>query len=73
MNDLDLHGTPHDKAEEKIRSFLNFVRLPCIITTGNSPRMKKILLEIVKEYGWVMREPIYYNKGSFIIESRSGE
>ena len=73
MKKLDLHGVSHSSAEEKIRSFLNFVTLPCVVTTGNSPKMKKILKIIVKEYGWKMREPVYYNKGSFIIESRHQE
>ena len=71
MKKLDLHGVSHQAAEDLIRTFLNFVILPCIITTGNSPKMKQVLRRVVKEYGWKTREPIYYNKGSFIVESES--
>tara|TARA_A100001015_G_C14475307_1_gene513364 strand:- start:108 stop:329 length:222 start_codon:yes stop_codon:yes gene_type:complete len=73
MKEVDLHGISHELAEETIRSFLNFADLPCVVTTGNSPRMKQILKIIVEEYGWRMREPIYYNKGSFIIEPKTEE
>ena len=71
MKEFDLHGVSHELADEKIRSFFNFVDLPCIVTTGNSLKMKQILKIIVEEYGWQMREPIYYNKGSFIVTSRT--
>ena len=73
MDNLDLHGVGHEAAEETIRSFLNYIELPCTITTGNSPKMKKILSKVIREYGWEMREPIYYNKGSFVIESKQEE
>ena len=43
MKKLDLHGTRHAEAGEKIRTFLNFVDLPCQIVTGNSPKMKSIV------------------------------
>tara|TARA_Y100001937_G_scaffold67254_1_gene91977 strand:+ start:2685 stop:3110 length:426 start_codon:yes stop_codon:yes gene_type:complete len=49
---LDLHGTQHDKVDEKVREFLNFVELPCKIVTGKSDKMRKIVEKIVEEYGW---------------------
>ena len=49
---LDLHGVSHAVAKEKIRSFLNFVELPCDIITGNSEKMKQIVYSILEEYDW---------------------
>ena len=71
MKSLDLHGTRHQKAEEKIRRFLNFIPLPCQIVTGNSTEMKKIVKAIVHEYGWICYEKDNYNYGTLIIVERS--
>ena len=71
MQSLDLHGTKHSKADEKTRMFLNFVELPCEIITGNSPRMKKIVKNIVFEYGWRCYEKDSYNFGTLIIVERT--
>ena len=49
---LDLHGTRHKEADEKVRAFLNFVELPCKIVTGKSNKMREIVEKVVKEYGW---------------------
>ena len=49
---LDLHGVKHTDAEEKIRSYLNFVELPTTIITGSSEKMKQIVRDVAKEYGW---------------------
>ena len=70
MQKLDLHGTRHIKAEEKIRSFLNFVELPCEIITGNSPQMKRIVRLVVQEYEWECFEKDSYNYGTLIIRER---
>ena len=71
MQSLDLHGTKHNKADERTRMFLNFVDLPCEIITGNSPRMKKIVKDIVAEYGWCCYEKDNYNFGTLIIVERT--
>ena len=70
MERLDLHGTKHQKAEEKIRTFLNFAELPCEIITGNSASMKKIVREIVKEYEWMCHEKDSYNYGTLIVTEK---
>ena len=49
---LDLHGIRHEKVDEKVRIFLNFVELPCTIITGKSEEMSSIVHRIVDEYGW---------------------
>jgi len=67
MRTLDLHGIKHEAADEKVRKFLNFVELPCNIITGKSPEMKKIVEDIVIEYGWQCRHPDGFNLGAFVV------
>ena len=67
MTILDLHGTKHEHADEKVRRFLNFVELPCQIITGNSSSMKNIVRKVALEYGWSCREKDAYNYGTLIV------
>ena len=68
MQTLDLHGTKHQEADEKVRRFLNFAQLPCYIITGNSKEMKQIVKSIVKEYNWYCHEKDSYNYGTLVIK-----
>ena len=70
MEVLDLHGVKHEMADDIVRSFLNFIDLPCEIITGNSPHMKEIVTKVVKEYEWFCHEKNSYNYGSLIIVER---
>lgn len=70
MQSLDLHRIRHHKVENKVRSFLNYAKLPCQIITGNSAQMKKIVKGIVEEYNWVCYEKDSYNYGTLIIIER---
>lgn len=70
MQKLDLHGVRHNKAEDKVRSFLNFVELPCEVITGDSSEMKRIVKAVVEEYEWECREKDSYNYGTLIINER---
>jgi hypothetical protein len=56
MRTLDLHGVRHADVDEKLRSFLNFVELPCKVVTGKSSQMKAIVEAVVKEYDWHCHE-----------------
>ena len=67
MRTLDLHGTKHEKVDEKIRKFLNFVELPCKIVTGNSDKMKLIVKSVVNEYGWDCKILDDYNTGTLVV------
>jgi DNA-nicking Smr family endonuclease len=67
METLDLHGIRHQEVDEIVRSFLNFIELPCQIITGNSPQMKEIVKKVVKEYEWFSYEKDSYNYGTLII------
>jgi len=70
MQSLDLHGIKHEKVEEKIRRFLNFVSLPCEIITGNSLKMKTIAKKVIMEYNWICYEKDYHNYGTLIVNER---
>ena len=71
METLDLHGIRHHQADEMIRSFLNFIDLPCQIITGNSPKMKNIVKKIVEDYNWFCYEKDSYNCGTLVIIERN--
>jgi hypothetical protein len=57
----------HHQAEEIVRSFLNFIELPCEIVTGNSEQMKQIVKGVVEEYEWFCYEKDSYNYGTLIV------
>lgn len=67
MQTLDLHGTHHHDAQETTKRFLNYVKLPCQIITGNSIKMKNIVKEVVEEYEWFCYEKDSYNSGTLIV------
>lgn len=67
MRTLNLHGVKHEKVDDEIRKFLNFVELPCKIITGNSEQMKKFVKSITSEYEWVCQEESAVNPGTMII------
>ena len=67
MRSLDLHGTKHLDVEEEVKSFLNFVKLPCKIITGNSDQMKYLVNRVVQEYGWDCHIENEYNPGTLVV------
>lgn len=67
MRTLDLHGTRHQDAEEKIKKFLNFIELPCKIITGTSDKMRGIATMVVEEYGWSCHHESEHNLGALIV------
>mgnify|MGYP001809232319 FL=1 len=67
MEILDLHGVKHQQVDEVVRSFLNFIDLPCEIITGNSEQMKDIVRNVVDEYEWFCYEKDSYNYGTLTI------
>jgi DNA-nicking Smr family endonuclease len=51
MNELDLHGKTHEEAELEVERWLCSCDLPCKIITGNSFRMRDIVLKEVQRLG----------------------
>ena len=67
MQELDLHGVKHKKAESLIDNFLASADLPCRIITGNSSVMKAIVQKIAKNYNLEISEENDWNLGAIII------
>ena len=70
MRSLNLHGLRHEKVDDEIRKFLNFVELPCKIITGNSEPMKNYVRGVVSEYEWACHEESAANPGTMIITEK---
>jgi len=62
---LDLHGVTHDLVSDLVEDFIleNQYDLPLKIITGNSDKMKKIVVHILKTYQFNYSEGDYYNRG----------
>lgn len=52
--ELDLHNIKYSDVPRMVDIFLweNNKKFPVIIITGNSDRMKSIVVQIIKEYGY---------------------
>jgi len=65
-NTIDLHGVKHEDVGSLLDTFLwehMQRKSPCIrIITGNSPEMKRIVNELLDEYGF-SSEGDYFNSG----------
>ena len=67
MNELDLHGIRHQKAEQLIEEFLLRNDTPMRVITGNSPTMIRYLKEIAAKHGFKAAPENDYNLGSWIV------
>jgi DNA-nicking Smr family endonuclease len=67
MNKLDLHGKSHADVDQLIDRFIwdsmRNKRGYVDIITGNSEKMKKIVIEIVNDYRLKYEIGDYYNRG----------
>ena len=67
---LDLHGIKHEDVPRKLDVFfwemMRADKHQVEVITGISPRMKEIVIENCKDYGFVVNE-MYFNPGSLII------
>lgn len=54
MKELDLHNTRHHEVQRKVDKFIyeNMNSMPVKIITGYSERMKEIVIETIKDYGY---------------------
>jgi len=66
---LDLHGVKHEEASDRLREYLNFVELPTTVITGNSTQMRRIVENVVLEYGLSCRESIHSSTELIIEEN----
>lgn len=70
-NELDLHGTKHSDAFRKIDQFIGYHiqrgTREVYVVTGYSQDMKKIVNEVLEEYGASSKED-WGNNGKLIIK-----
>tara|TARA_X000001388_G_C2220083_1_gene118884 strand:- start:226 stop:495 length:270 start_codon:yes stop_codon:yes gene_type:complete len=71
MNKLDLHGIKHDAAETKIIKFVTKNNPPFEIITGDSTKMRKILMHTISKFKLTATPKGLVNYGSFIITEHS--
>jgi len=71
MNTLDLHGKSYEDAKILSEIFVenNIDSLPIQIITGNSNKMKKIVLEIIQKYDLNTYPKTDYNLGCLVINN----
>lgn len=63
MKELDLHGVKHEDVCSQLKQFIEGLWLTGTdveIITGNSPKMKEIVINILKEY------KLEYNDGGYL-------
>ena len=66
---IDLHGLSYLEAENEVEKFVtdNFNSLPIKIITGDSPKMKNIVLNCTKRYDLYCQKEFWTNYGCFLV------
>ncbi len=67
MKTLDLHGMYHDAVERHVENFVLLNESPLRIITGNSDKMKKIVVNVLAEHDFKYYPENYSNFGSLIV------
>ena len=67
METLDLHNKRHSEVERIVEDFLIFNSLPVKIITGNSDKMKQLVIDVVKKFGFYCHYENLRNYGSLVV------
>ena len=67
MKTLDLHGMFHDTVERHVENFVLLNDSPLRIITGNSDKMKEIVVTVLTEHNFKYYPENYTNFGSLIV------
>lgn len=67
MKVLDLHGVKHDDVESQVVDFAYKNDVPFKIITGNSKRMKDLVLQVLTRFELDAYEESDYNLGALIV------
>lgn len=67
MKTLDLHGIRHEGVVQEVHSFVYNNELPLRIITGNSVRMRKIVVDTISQLGYHTHYERLVNEGSLIV------
>mgnify|MGYP003127386395 FL=1 len=70
MKTIDLHGTKHEDAENKLVEFVVFNDPPFRIVTGNSSKMKEIVEKVIDKYEYYCYAESVHNQGSVIVTEK---
>jgi hypothetical protein len=72
MKKIDLHGYDYDKATLLVTIFIenNINRLPLKVITGNSNKMKSIVIKISDKFKLKTRYQNHHNLGTLIITEK---
>jgi len=65
VRELDLHGVKHEAVEHLVEDFVfnNQSYIPLKIITGNSQKMKKIVITVLEKHNFQYLDGDYYNRG----------
>ena len=67
METLDLHNQRHQEVERLVEDFLYWYDLPVKIITGNSDKMKQLVIDVVKRHKLYCHYENLRNSGVLII------
>ena len=67
METLDLHNQRHRDVERLVEDFLNWYDLPVKIITGNSNKMKQLVIDVVKRHKLYCHYENLRNSGCLIV------
>ena len=72
MKELDLHGLSHEEVWDVVENFvlMNSEELPLKIITGNSDRMKEIVIGVLDSYDYVYETPAHHGGEIIVLEDR---
>ena len=70
MKTIDLHGTKHDEAEDRLNEFVVFNDPPFRIVTGNSAKMKEIVEKVIDKHEYFCYTESVHNQGSVIVTEK---
>ena len=66
MIELDLHGYKHVEVEDEVENFVLRNKTPMRIITGNSEKMKKLVIGILEYHNFKYHIPAH-NTGEIVI------
>lgn len=73
MKTLDLHGIQHAEVESQVIDFAYKTEAPFKIVTGNSRRMKDLVIQVLTRFELHAYEESDHNLGALIVVERRGK
>ena len=67
METLDLHNVRHKDVVRKVEDFLSWEDLPVKIITGNSERMKELVIGVIKRFNFFCHYENLRNSGCLVV------